>query len=119
VAAGAGSNEKRGTGKRRRTGKKKVSKRTGGGSTAAGGADRLKEAVDRKLRRSSGVLATLLMDKARAGDIPSLRLLVSLGEHHKPKAKVVEVRPFFSQALAWGAEPQWVDPPEEEEQVSE
>jgi hypothetical protein len=70
--------------------------------------------VDRKLRRSSGELANMLLDKARKGDMPSLRLLVSLAERHKPEEKVVDPGPAWSQALAWAAEPQWVDPPEEE-----
>ena len=84
------------------------------GNSAEGGAARLKEAVDRKLRHSSGELATLLLEKARGGDMQSLRLLVSLSERHKPKEKVIDPGPLRSQAAIWATEPQWVDPPEEE-----
>lgn len=113
TAERAGSRVKRATGAKRGTGRKKGGKRQErSGSTAEGGADRLKEAVDRKLKGSSGELASLLLDKARGGDMPSLRLLVSLAEHHKPKEKVVDHGPLRSQALAWAAEPEWVDPEE-------
>jgi hypothetical protein len=104
---------------KRRTRRKKEGKRQErGGSAAEGGAERLKGAVDRKVKRNSGELANLLMDKARSGDMQSLRLLVSLSERHKPKEKVVEkesvLAAFGNQVRAWAAEPPWVDPPEEE-----
>jgi hypothetical protein len=107
---------------KRRTGTKRgASTKNGGrrpersGSTAEGGAARLKEAVDQKLKRNSGGLASLLLNKARSGDMQSLRLLVSLAGQHKPKEKVIDPGPLRSQALAWAAEAEWVDPVEEGE----
>jgi hypothetical protein len=102
-------------GGKRGSGKKRAGKRREqSGSTAERGAERLKEAVDRKLKKNSGMLADLLLAKAREGDLASLRLLVSLAENHKPKEPVVDPGPLRSQALLWAAEPQWVDPEEEE-----
>jgi hypothetical protein len=49
---------------------------------------------------------------AGKGDLPSLRLLVSLADQHEPKEEV-DPRPVFSQVLAWAAEPPWKGPPEE------
>lgn len=121
VAAGVASEAKLGTGAKRKSRAGKSGRRQErNGSKLEGGADRLKEAVDRKLKGSSLELAKLLMDKARSGDMPSIRLLVSLAGQHKPKAKVGEnmsVLGFFGNQLrAWAAEPEWVDPPEEGEE---
>ncbi len=77
----------------------------------AGGAARLREAVDRKLKTNSGKLATLLLEKAVKGDRPSIRLVVSLAEQYQPKEEVFNPGPLLSQALKWAAEPHWVDPP--------
>ena len=113
AAAGAERKEKRRTGKKKKSGPKERS-----ASAVEGGAERLKGAADRKLKRNSGELANLLLDKARSGDMQSLRLLVSLSERHKPKEKVEEkesvLAAFGNQVRAWAAEPGWVDPPEEE-----
>jgi hypothetical protein len=122
--APAGRKAKRGTGTRqgtgagRATGTKKGAKRQElSESTAEGGAHCLKEAVDRELKSSSEDLAKLFVKKAGKGDLPTLRLLVSLAEQHE--AKEPDPGPLRSQALAWAMEPQWVDPPGEGDSEAE
>jgi len=120
TAARAWRKLKQGGGKKRKSGSRKRS-----GSKAEGGAACLKETVNRKLKQNSGVLANLLLDKAREGDLPTIRYVVNLAEQHEAKEEVIDPGPLRSQALEWAAEPQWVEPekgelqprvgPEEEE----
>jgi hypothetical protein len=109
AASGAGRKVKRGTRKQ------KSEPRARKGRKAAGGAACLKEAVDRKLKANSGKLANLLLEKAGACDLPTIRLVVSLAEQHEAEVKVTNPRPVYSQVLAWAAEPPWVGPPAKEE----
>jgi hypothetical protein len=85
------------------------------GSKAENGAARLKEEVDRKLKSSAGELANVLLGKARGGDIPTIRLVVSLAEQHEANVEVMEKEgawgAFVEQARAWETEPPWVEPP--------
>jgi hypothetical protein len=60
AAAGAGNKVRLRTKK-----KKRVRRERRSGGTAGNGAARLKEAVDEKLKRSSGKLADVLLDKAQ------------------------------------------------------
>lgn len=105
TAARAWRRVKQGSGKKRKSGSRKRS-----GSEAEGGAACLKETVNRKLKQNSGVLANLLMGKAREGDLPTIRYVVSLSEQHE--AKEPDPGPLRSQALEWAAEPPWVEPEE-------
>ena len=40
---------------------------------------------------------------------------MSLAEQHEAKEEVIDPGPLRSQAAAWAAEPQWVEPPKGEE----
>jgi hypothetical protein len=80
------------------------------GSTAEGGAECLKEAVDRELKVSFDKLAKLLVKKAGTGHLKTVQLVVSLAEQHE--AKEPDHGPVRSQAAIWAAEPPWVDPPD-------
>ena len=114
AAARAERKVKRRTGKKRGTGSKKGGeRRERSGSTAGGGAACFKEAADLELKSSAKKLAKKLLERAGDGDLPSLRYVVSLAEEHEAKEEEVDPGPVLSQALAWAAEPQWVDPPEE------
>jgi len=98
TAARAWRKVKQGGGKKRKSGSRKRS-----GSKAEGGAACLKETVNRKLKQNSGVLANLLLDKAREGDLPTIRYVVNLAEQHEAKEEVIDPGPLRSQALEWAA----------------
>jgi len=104
ASAGAGRKVKRGTRKRKKNAPRE--RRT---SAAVSGAACLKEAVDRELKRNSEKLAEVLVEKAGEGDLPTLRMVVSLAEQHE--AKEEDPGPYRSQALAWAMEPPWEGPP--------
>lgn len=71
------------------------------------GAERLRQAADKRVGRNSEELADLLTAKALKGDLASTRVLVALAANKKPLPERVKKRhgPSLAQRLA--AEPQW------------
>jgi hypothetical protein len=106
AAAGAGNKVRLRTKKTKRVRRERRS-----GGTAGNGAARLKEAVDEKLKRNSGKLADVLLEKAGTGDLPTIRYVVSLAEQHEAKEEEIDHGPLRSMALAFADEPQWEGTP--------
>jgi hypothetical protein len=107
---------------------KKRCKRAGG--RAAGeravhgdGAERLRQAADRRVGRNSAKLADLLTDKALAGDLASTKMLVALAEGKKPMKEVEKLgevkKPVRSLALRLAAEPHLEWPKEERKEIGQ
>jgi hypothetical protein len=71
------------------------------------GAERLRQAADKRVGRISEKLADLLSDKALKGDLASARVLFGLAERKKPIQEPVKKRrgPGLAERLA--AEPEW------------
>ena len=77
------------------------------------GLERLKRAVNRRLKRESEALADLLLDKAKEGKIESVRLMVNLAERKKkvkPEEKKKKRREGPSWAELLASEPEWEAP---------
>lgn len=74
------------------------------------GLERLKRAVNRRLKRESEALADLLLDKAKEGKMDSMRLMVNLTERKK-KAKPDEKKKKRRDGPSWAellvSEPEW------------
>lgn len=74
------------------------------------GLERLKRAVNRRLKRESEALADLLLEKAKEGKIESVRLMVNLAERKKkikPEEKKKKRRDGPSWAELLVSEPEW------------
>jgi hypothetical protein len=83
-------------------------KRAAGGKRAhKDGAERLRQAADKRVGRNSEQLADLLETKALAGNLDSLKVLVMLAERKKPRPVPVKKPRRPSLALRLGAEPEW------------
>jgi hypothetical protein len=105
-----GTETGQGKGKGRATGAKKGSKQLEQSETTAeGGVELFKEALERELKSSSDTLAKKLVKEAGKGHIQTLRYVVTLAEQHE--AKEPDRGPYRSQALAWAMEPPWEGPP--------
>jgi hypothetical protein len=79
------------------------------------GIELLRQAADRQIGRSPTKFADVLSTRAKAGDVPSLRVLVMLAERKKPRAEPVKKPRRRSQALELALEPEWQGPEEGEE----
>jgi len=71
------------------------------------GAERLRQAADRRVGRNSNELADLLTEKALAGDLASAKVLVGLAERKKPRAEPVKKRRGPTDAELLAMEPPW------------
>ncbi|HEY1903604.1 MAG TPA: hypothetical protein VGG56_14315 [Terracidiphilus sp.] len=87
------------------------------------GAERLRQAADRRVGRNSAKLANLLTDKALAGDLASTKMLVALAEGKKPMKEVEKLgevkKPVRSLALRLAAEPRLEWPKEERKEIGQ
>lgn len=96
------------------TNKKRRTARTGGGKRAhKDGAERLRQAADRRVGRNSEKLADLLETKALEGNLASLKVLVMLAERKRPRPEPVKKPRRPSVAQRWAAEPAWREEREE------
>lgn len=81
------------------------------------GAERLRQAADRRVGRNANKLANLLTEKALAGSLADTKVLVALAERKKPAPKPERPRrpilPWTAAELE--AQPQWEGPPPEED----
>ena len=75
------------------------------------GAERLRQAADKRVNEISEQLADLLKKKALEGDLASAKTLIGLAAAKKPIPERVKKRPEPSYAEKLANEPQW---PEEE-----
>jgi VIT1/CCC1 family predicted Fe2+/Mn2+ transporter len=73
------------------------------------GAERLRQAADKRVGWNSEELADLLTAKALKGDLASTRVLVTLAASKKPLPERVKKRHGLSLAQRLAAEPQWKD----------
>jgi hypothetical protein len=90
------------------TTKSRTVERASGGKTARkNGAERLRQAADRRVGRNSEELADLLTKKALAGDLASTKVLVALAEQKKPSPEPKKKRRGPSRAEQLAAEPEW------------
>jgi hypothetical protein len=90
------------------TTKSRTVERTSRGKTSGkDGAERLRQAADKRVGQNSEGLADLLTKKALGGDLASAKVLVGLAERKKPKPERKKTRrgPSLAQQLA--AEPEW------------
>ena len=71
------------------------------------GAERLRQAADKRVGRISEKLADLLRDKAMAGDLASAKVLFGLAERKKPSPEPVKRRRGPRLTERWAAEPEW------------
>jgi hypothetical protein len=77
------------------------------------GAEQLRQAADQRVSRNSEALADLLENKALAGNMDSLKVLVMLAERKKPRPEPVKKPRRPSIAQRWAAEPAWQEEQEE------
>jgi hypothetical protein len=80
------------------------------------GAERLRQAADKRLNEISEVLADLLKNKALEGDLASAKTLIGLASAKKPIPERVKKQPEFSYADKLAKEPQWVGKMEGEDE---
>ena len=81
--------------------------RANGKTARKDGAERLRQAADRRVGRISEKLADLLTNKALAGDLASARVLFGLAERKKPMQEPEKKRRGAGLAARWAAEPEW------------
>jgi len=99
------------------TNKKQQAAKTGGGKRAhKDGAERLRQAADKRVGRASEKLADLLETKALEGNLASLKVLVMLAERKKPRPEPVKKPRRSNLAQRWAREPAL---PEKEEEDGE
>lgn len=79
------------------------------------GAERLRQAADKRVNQISEQLADLLKKKALEGDLASAKTLIGLSAAKKPIPEPVKKRPEFSYAEKLANEPQWVGKAEDED----
>ena len=107
------SEERREPGVRRKRGP-----RAGGEAPLPRGAEAEGEACTERLQRraarivmeNSGTLSDALLEKAKKGDVSSIRLLIRLAERKKPRAKPVKKARGLTLAQQLALEPQWQGP---------
>jgi hypothetical protein len=76
-------------------------------TTPQDGAERLRQAVDRRLGRNSEKLADLMEAKALEGDLATTKAMVGFAEGKKPVEKPEMKRVGLTHAEQWAREPQW------------
>ena len=81
--------------------------RARGNTPRKDGAERLRQAADKRVGRISEKLAELLETKALSGNLDSLKVLVMLAERKKPSPEPVKKPRRPSIAHQWAAEPAW------------
>lgn len=79
------------------------------------GAERLRQAADKRVNEISERLADLLKKKALEGDLASAKTLIGLAAAKKPIPEPVKKRSELSYADKLAKEEQWVGKAEEEE----
>lgn len=88
--------------------KERRAAKTGGEKKAPkDGAERLRQAADKRVGRNSEKLAELLETKALSGNLDSLKVLVMLAERKKPSPEPVKKPRRPGIAHQWAAEPAW------------
>lgn len=90
-----------------RTTKNRRRERTDRKTSRKDGAERLRQAADRRVGRISEKLADLLTEKALAGDLACARALFGLAERKKPIQESVKKRRGPGLAARLAAEPEW------------
>ena len=95
-----------------RTTKDRRRERADGKTPRKDGAERLRQAADRRVGRISEKLADLLTEKALKGDLASARVLFGLAERKKPIQELVKRRRGPGMAARLAAEPEWKGEPE-------
>jgi hypothetical protein len=90
-----------------RTTKNRRRERTDGKTSRKDGAERLRQAADKRVGRISEKLADLLTVKALAGDLACARVLFGLAERKKPMQEPVKKRRGPGLAARLAAEPEW------------
>jgi hypothetical protein len=78
------------------------------------GAERLRQAADKRVGRNSEKLADLLTEKALDGDLASAKTLFGLAAGKKPIPEPVKKRRGLSYAERLAAEPEWKGEVEDE-----
>jgi len=91
----------------RRTTKNRRRKQANGNTSCKDGAERLRQAADKRVGRISEKLADLLSEKALTGDLASARVLFGLAERKKPMQEPVKKRRGPGLAARWASEPEW------------
>ena len=71
------------------------------------GAEKLRQAADRRVGWASEKLADLLEKKALEGNLSSLKVLVMLAERKKPRPEPVKKPRKARLAQRWESEPEW------------
>jgi hypothetical protein len=71
------------------------------------GVEQLRQEVDRRVGRNSKELAGVLMDKALAGDLASVKVLFGLAERKKPMEVPSKKRSELRVAERLSLEPSW------------
>jgi hypothetical protein len=71
------------------------------------GAERLRQAADRRVGRNSEKLADLLTARALEGNLASAKTLIGLAAAKKPIPERVKKQRGLSLAEKWANEPQW------------
>jgi hypothetical protein len=87
--------------------------RTGGKTARKDGAERLRQAADKRVGRNSEKLADLLTEKALKGDLACAKALVALAVSKKPSLKTVKSRRGPGLAVRLATEPEWKEEGEE------
>jgi hypothetical protein len=99
--------------KTRRTTKSKGGKRARRESPSRkDGAERLRQAANKRLNEISETLADLLKKKALEGDLASAKTLFGLAAGKKPIPEPVKKQRGLTHAQRLAREPQWVGEPE-------
>jgi hypothetical protein len=93
--------------KTRRTTKNRRRERADRKTSRKDGAERLRQAADKRVGRISEKLADMLTDKALAGDLACARVLFGLAERKKPIQEPVKKRRGPGLAARLAAEPAW------------
>jgi hypothetical protein len=90
-----------------RTTRNRRRKRADGKTARKDGAERMRQAADKRMGRISEKMADLLSSKALAGDLACARVLFGLAERKKPMQEPGKRRrgPGLAERLA--AEPEW------------
>jgi hypothetical protein len=91
----------------RRTTKNRRRKRAVEKTPGKDGAERMRQAADKRVGRISEKMADLLEKKALAGDLACARVLFGLAERKKPIQEPVKKRRGPSLAARLAAEPEW------------
>ena len=89
-------------------------KRVRGGGAERDGAERLRQAADKRIWRISKVLTDLLAERAKKGDLQSAKTLMEWAGRKKPRASPKKKPRFPTYAQRLGAEPPYQERGREE-----